>query len=73
MSEFYTVGQLRALLEGLPDDRQVLCQVVASNGQAWNMVGQFSQKIGSFSCLQMKHENLTNLPASAFQEEGEHG
>lgn len=63
MDEFFTVGQLRKLLEGVPDERHIMCQVVATNGQAWNMIGQFAPKIGnnSSALLQMKHEELTEL------------
>lgn len=70
-TEFYTVGQLRALLESLPDNRQIMCQVVATNGQAWNMIGQFSQQLGSFSYLQMKHEDLSALHWPADKSTGD--
>ena len=37
MKSVYTVGELRGLLEGVPDEASVLCQVVDQEGSAWNL------------------------------------
>lgn len=61
---FYKVGELRKALEGLPDDRLIVCQVVAKDGKAWNMQGGFCPKVpqGTIACLTFKHHQLETLP-----------
>lgn len=62
--EVTRVGKLRAALEGLPDDRLILCQVVGADGSAWNVGGSFVPQVryGTVALLQMSHPELTTLP-----------
>ena len=61
---FGTVGQLRALLEGVPDDRVIIPQVVGSESGAWNMIASFTPLIqgGSMATLTLWHPHLDRLP-----------
>lgn len=61
-----TVGTLKKALEGLPDDRLIMCQVVAKDGKAWNMWGDFCPQVpqGTISCLTFYHDELETLPQS---------
>ena len=61
---FHQVGQLRKALEGLPDDTFIACQVVAKDGKAWNMWGEFCPKVpqGTIACLTFRHDELETLP-----------
>ena len=61
---FNLVGQLRKALEGLPDDRLIICQVVATDGKAWNMWGEFCPQVpqGTIACLTFRHDELETLP-----------
>ena len=63
-NNFHTVGQLRKLLEDLPDDRFIACQVVAADGKAWNMWGQFCGQVPheTIACLTFAHDELKTLP-----------
>lgn len=65
MSQFWNVGQLKELLKDLPDDREIYCQVVAKNGQARIMRGEFHaetpRSVPVFACLQLKHDQLERL------------
>jgi hypothetical protein len=64
MTEVSNVGQLRAALEGLPDDRPILAQVVATNGQAWNLQCEFTAEpkfLKWAAVMTMKHHELTSL------------
>ena len=60
---FSTVGELRELLEGLPDDRLIIPQVVANDGTAWNMVPKFLAKVpnGDVAVLTLSHSQLNSL------------
>ena len=60
----HQVGQLRKALEGLPDDTFIACQVVAKDGKAWNMWGEFCPKVpqGTIACLTFRHDELETLP-----------
>lgn len=64
--EFYTVGQLRAALEGVPDDRVIMAQVVAVDGSAWNMRATFMARIpaGNVAALTLEHPQLATLPTA---------
>lgn len=61
---FHTVGTLKNALEGLPDDRFIACQVVAKDGKAWNMWGEFCPQVsqGTIACLTFRHDELETLP-----------
>ena len=61
---FCNVGELRKALEDLPDDRFIACQVVAKDGKAWNMWGEFCPQVpqGTIACLTFKHDELDTLP-----------
>jgi hypothetical protein len=37
MADVFNVGGLRGFMAALPDSTPLLCQVVASDGSAWNM------------------------------------
>ena len=61
---FHTVGTLKKALEGLPDDRFIVCQVVAKDGKVWNMWGEFCPQVpqGTIACLTFRHDELKTLP-----------
>jgi hypothetical protein len=61
---FGTVGELRKALEGVDDNRLIICQVVAKDGKVWNMWGEFCPQIpqGTIACMQFKHDELETLP-----------
>lgn len=64
-----TVGDLRKAIEQLPDDRPILAQVVATNGQAWNMEALFTAQphyLKWASILTLKHDDLARLPPESF-------
>lgn len=58
--EFMTIGQLKNALEGVPDERYIACQVVATDGWAWNMFGRFCPEVphSNISCLEFFHPDL---------------
>lgn len=73
MSEISNVGQLRKALEGLPDDRPILAQVVSTNGQAWNLMCEFTADpkfLKWASVMTMKHPELTSLVWPAHSASG---
>jgi hypothetical protein len=58
-----TVGALRRALAGVPDDRMILHQVVAKNGDAWNLFADFCPLAdGTYAILTMTHPQLSTLP-----------
>lgn len=61
---FGSVGKLRQLLEGLPDDRMIIAQVVAKDGRCWSMSPALCQQIrgGNIACLTLDHPQLETLP-----------
>ena len=61
--QFTKVGQLKKAIEGLKDETFVACQVVAENGEAWNMWGEFCRQVpgGNISCLTFRHSDLKTL------------
>lgn len=61
---FYKVRHLRKMMEGLPDDQFIACQVVATDGTAWSMWGYFCPQVpgGTISVLTFKHDELKTLP-----------
>lgn len=64
MTEISNVGQLRKAIEGLPDDRSILFQVVSTNGQAWTLMCEFTaypKYLKWASVMTMKHPQLTSL------------
>ena len=67
-AHFRTAGDLRALLDGVPDDRIIMAQVVGSESGAWNMVPTFApcsgctHGSGDISVLTFSHPMLSHLP-----------
>lgn len=64
MSEVYSIGTLRAALEGVPDDARLYAQVVAEDGTAWTMHCALSLVPGSKPqayVLTMRHPTLRTL------------
>jgi hypothetical protein len=70
--DFCTVGQLRRLLEGVPDDRFLACQVVAADGSAWNMGATFTPQVphGTIAALTLAHPELHTLCGAADRPAG---
>lgn len=67
--EVCTVGQLRAALADCPDDRPILAQVAATNGEAWNMQMVFTARprfLKWAAILTLRHDELKRLPEEAF-------
>jgi len=61
------IGELRRAIEGVPDDRPILFQVVATNGQAWNMCCEFVPSYRDhMAILQLTHRELERLPDESF-------
>lgn len=64
-----TVGDLRRLMTDLPDNYPIVFQVVAKNGQAWNLNADFIAKpryLKWAALMQMKHDELERLPGESF-------
>ena len=61
--KFSTVGKLRSLLDGLPDDRMIIAQVAAEDGTAWSMFPDFCPLAGdTFSVICLTHHQLKTMP-----------
>ena len=62
--EFSSVGKLRNALAGLPADRMIACEVVAKDGKAWSMCGEFCPRVpmGTIACLTLRNNKLETLP-----------
>lgn len=60
---FQTVGELRKAIEGVPDDRLLICQVVGKESGAWNMESSFTAKVphGTMAVLTLDHPQLQRL------------
>lgn len=58
-----TVGDLRKAMDGVSDDTTLAFQVVATNGQAWNMRARFCKQVpmGNIACLTLSHPELRSL------------
>lgn len=66
MPDFATVGALRAALQGHPDDREILCQVVGQDHSAWIMVGtvgEIPQAKPPRLVVSLSHPLLETLPS----------
>lgn len=62
------VGDLRKAIEGLPDNKPILSQVVAVDGKAWNCFFDFipnSNNDTEFSFVSLSHTMLKTLPSCA--------
>lgn len=70
---FATVGELRRALDGVPDERFVACQVIATDGSAWMMWGSFCPQVpqGTIAALTMEHAELKTLPPVGERSIGE--
>jgi hypothetical protein len=66
--EFFTVGELLDRLAEIPRDRGIMCQVAATNGQAWYLMGSFAPDVSGYAVLSLRHPYLVNLPSTAFYE-----
>ena len=69
-SEFGTVGVLRKLLEGLPDDRRIHIQVIGheEDSPVWSMFAQFSPTAYGkkpLAVLTVSHPQLKRLPLAS--------
>ncbi len=66
----YNVKTLRDALEGLPDDRIIMCQTVGKDSGAWNMWGSFCKQVpnGDIAVLTFEHDQLKILPKIDIQE-----
>lgn len=64
IKSFSTVGELKKILQDLPDDRLIISQVVGSEEGAWNMQSEFCKKVqnGEISVITLKHPDLKKLP-----------
>lgn len=71
--EFFTVGELLDRLAGLPRDRRIMCQVAATNGQAWYLMGSIAPDVRGYAVLSLRHPYLVNLPGTAFYEQPAEG
>lgn len=61
--------ELIKILEGLPQDLPILCQVVDKLGNAWNMGFHLSTH-GSWNVLTVDHPELIDLYSSWERPEG---
>ena len=61
---FYMAGQLKEAVKNIPDDRIMVCQVVAENGEAWNLCGEICPQVpgGNIGVITFKHAQLKSLP-----------
>lgn len=58
-----TPSQLKLLLDELPQDKHIICQVVDEHGKAWNMFYTFEDdRQGSYIQLRVYHPDLKSLP-----------
>lgn len=68
--EFRTVGELRRALEGAPDERQLMSQVVAADGSAWNLSGRVVPNVEgsgrSLAAISLTHRDLLALHGQPF-------
>lgn len=58
------VADLRKALEGLPDERLIVSQVVAMDGTAWNLAAEFCPTAagGNVAVLSLTHPLLRTMP-----------
>jgi len=67
LPSFGTVGQLRSFMEDTSNDTPIRCQVVGSEGGAWNMwVGAYF--LNGVMYLRVYHDELKRLPNLDVQE-----
>jgi len=61
--EITTVGSLRKAIEGLPDDRILIKQVVGyrQDSGAWNMYAYLTREVGDLTVLTFKHPQLVKI------------
>lgn len=62
-----TIGDLRRALEGLPDERPIVSQVVAGDGCVWNMRAEFTPNALPLwdhggAVVTLSHPELKTLP-----------
>lgn len=58
-----TPVDIKALMDKLPQDRHILCQVVDQKGQAFNMFFEFKEVPNNRDMIQLRvyHPELTDL------------
>lgn len=65
-AKFFTLGQLREITKDLPDEHELIFQVVSTDGKAWNCFADFCKNIispdGNLSCITFSHPELKHLP-----------
>jgi len=58
----FTVGQLREIIKDLPNEHELIFQIMPENGIAWNCFAEFCKDIismdGNLSCITLSHPNL---------------
>lgn len=59
--KFNTVGELRKALDGVNDDKVLMCQVAAEDGTAWNLRGSFFTQENMVAVLTFRHPELKTL------------
>jgi len=59
------------ILEELPENKSIACQVVGQNSGAWSMEFEFIDVKHSDWMIQLRitHPNLIDLPMDCFQED----
>lgn len=60
-----TVGELKNILGDLPDETEIISQVVAEDGTAWNMAidaGRIPNSAPTMFCIILRHPHLMTLP-----------
>lgn len=59
-----TVGDVKKALEGVPDDKLIIGQVVGTEKGAWNLPVEICPKIsqGNIAMITLKHHELRELP-----------
>lgn len=70
-TQFHNVGQLRALLQDLPDNHPILGQVVAADGSVWSMFMSFTPSLrpgGDMAALTFSHLQLSSLNPPSFKD-----
>lgn len=67
---FFNVGQLKKLLENLPDERLIVCQVVTPQKGVWNMWGRFCPQVpqGTVACMTFSHESPVSAETALMDE-----
>lgn len=62
-TEFSTIGQLKEAIKNLPDDREVVCQVVGKDGSAWQIFSKITDRLprADFAFITLSHPELLSV------------